>query len=350
VADSSPPGRPHDFAEWDRLIRKELDGTLAGGYAYEILQNGRVVASDQRGFARAPREKVSPSVPMTLFKPAPMASVSKTITAVAMLRLWEEKKGGFSLDDPFWPYVKRLAPHPDPEVTKITIRQLLKHQSGFGKTADLTSHEDLSALLKRPLVRRPGRKFEYLDNNYYIARVVLEQIARESYPRYVRNHVLRPMGITQMKTCCEPHAPMCGYGEADDQSKPGYPFAWDCTRWAGGAGWYGSVDDMARFMHGLRDGNVLSGQAKQILFTDALGFDWEEPGFGKGGDWVFDDNVQEGEVHTAVCYFPDGIEAAMVINAAYAQGPLELLEDTWKQSLVRTGKRASGKRLHPANS
>ncbi len=314
------------------MIHEELDGTVVGGYAYEILQHGKVVVANQHGFARAPWERTDPSLPITIYKTAPLASISKTITAVAMLRLWDEKKGRFSLDDPFWPYVERIAPHPDPAVKKITIRQVLMHQSGLAVAPDVTSHEELASFLQKPLARRPGGKFVYQNNNYYLARVLLEQIAREPYTRYVQNHVLHPMGILHMDTRSESEAPMCGYASPGDKG-PGYQFAWDCTKWAGGAGWYGSVDEMVKFMRGLRTRAVLSERATQMLFDDALGFDWEKPGFGKGGDWVFEDQTGEGEVHTAVCYFPDDIEAAIVINSAYDQGPLELLEDTWRDSL-----------------
>jgi hypothetical protein len=146
------------------------------------------------------------------------------------------------------------------------------------------------------------------------------------------------MGIARMETHSERRSPMCGYGEADSK-EPGYPFAWDCARWAGGAGWYGSVEELAKFMRGLRERKVLSEEATKILFRDALGFDWEEPGFGKAGDWVCPGD-NDGEVHSAVCYFPDDLEAAMVINGAYQPGPLELLEDTWTQS--RRGRRTKG--------
>jgi len=340
---AAAPSQPHDFTVWNRLIHEELDGAVAGGYAYEILQNGKIVAWGQNGFARAPWERLEPAMPLTIFKQAPLASISKTITAVAMMKLWDEKGGRLLLDAPFWPYVKRFAPNPDPAVKKITIRELLMHRSGIARNPDVTTHAELGELLKRPLTHRPGQRFDYQNNNYYIARVVLEQIAHDSYGHYVQKHVLKPMGILHMETRSESEAPMCGYTDADEK-EPGYPFAWDCTRWAGGAGWYGSVHEMAMFIHGLQARTILSEQATRILFHDALGFDWETPCYGKGGDWVFQDQTGSGEVHSAVCCFPDGIEAAMVINSTYDQGPLSLLEDTWEHSRVRIARKPANAR------
>ncbi len=322
---------PHDFAKWNQLIHRELDGNLAGGYAYEILQHGRPVAIGEYGYARAPWEKIDPSVRFTTHKIGPIASVSKTITAVAMLKLWEEKKGSFSLDAPFWPIIRHIVPDPSPSVKRITIRQVLMHRTGFPGFGDISTHRELAKLLHLPLIRRPGEKFDYHNNNYYLARVLIEQLAHDSYPHYVQKHVLTPMGIFDMRTRSERYAPMCGYGDADER-KPGYSFAWDCTKWAGGAGWYGSVNDLARFMRGLREHKVLSEKTTEMLFHDDFGLDWEEPGFGKSGDWVCPEEEINGEVHTAVCYFPDDIEAAIMINGVYEQGPLELLEDTWSAS------------------
>ncbi|HEY2341382.1 MAG TPA: serine hydrolase domain-containing protein, partial [Chthoniobacteraceae bacterium] len=296
----TPAQSPHDFALWRRLIHRELDGTVVGGYGYEILQHGKVVAAEAKGFARAPWEKVDPSVPFTLDKLAPVASVSKTITAVALLKLWDEKKVRFSLDDPIGPILSRVAPNANPAAQRITIRQVLMHKTGFKAGADVVNRRQLADLLHRPLAYRPGAQFQYQDNNYYLARVILEQLSGESYPRYVKKHVLEPMGVTHMATRAERRQPMCGYGDTDGPRQQGFAFNWDCTRWAGGAGWWGSVDELAKFMHGLRERKVLSEKATAMLFDDALGFDWDEPGFGKGGDWVCPSPTIDGEVHSAV--------------------------------------------------
>ncbi len=290
----------------------------------------------EHGFARAPWEKTDPTVPLTVHKIAPIASISKTITAVALLRLWEEKRGAFSLDQPFWPFIRRFVPNPNPAVKRITIRQVLMHRSGFPGHGDIATHKELAQLLRRPLAGDPGTHFDYHNNNYYLARVLIEEIAHESYPRYVQKHVLEPMGIRDMATRSERHGPICGYSDDDaDAGKPGYPFAWDCTRWAGGAGWYGTVDDLIKFMHGLREQKVLSPRATAILFKDALGFDWEEPGFGKGGDWISPEPPWNGEIHSAVCYFPDDLEAALITNGPNDEGTLEMLEDGWAASRRR---------------
>ena len=92
------------------IIHQQCDGKLPGGYAFEVLHKGKVVAKGAEGWARAPWEPDHPSVKWTLDKPMGVASVSKTITAVALLKLWEETDQKFSLDEAFWPHIKAICP------------------------------------------------------------------------------------------------------------------------------------------------------------------------------------------------------------------------------------------------
>ena len=70
-----------------RAMRRETPRRLClRGLAGE----GKVVAKGAEGWARAPWEKEHPSVKWTVDKPMGVASVSKTITAVSLLKLWEE--------------------------------------------------------------------------------------------------------------------------------------------------------------------------------------------------------------------------------------------------------------------
>ena len=110
---------------------------------------------------------------------------------MSLLRLWQETGRRFSLDGPFWPHIKVICPRARDDVRKVTIRQLLQHASGFKKVHDCTSRKNLETLLTQPLAYGPGMHYAYDNNNFYAARLVLEQIGNVKYTFYVKAAVCR---------------------------------------------------------------------------------------------------------------------------------------------------------------
>ncbi len=170
----------------------------------------------------------------------------------------------------------------------MTIRQLLQHKSGFKKVEGCNTPKDLEKLLEQPLEHKPGTNRAYDNNNYYVARLVLEQIGKVEYTAYVQEHVLRPMGITGMETHFEARQPTCGYGKPGSQ-RPGFPYNWDCAKFAGPDGWYASIRDLSRFLVGLRDQKVLCPATTKMMYKDLLGWDISYPGWEKNGGWSWDE-------------------------------------------------------------
>ena len=329
--------RSHDYHQWEKTVREEMGAHLAGGYAYALLDQGKIVASGAEGYARAPREKTDGGLRWTLDKPMGLASVSKTITAVAVLNLWDETGHSFSLDDPFWPHIKRVVPDCGADGRKITIRQLLTHRSGLPHIealGDVITPQKLEKLLKEPLAHKPGEEYSYDNNNFYILRLVIEEISHYSYTAYVKNHVLKPMGIDDMETHFEHDRPTCGYTTVAEK-RPGFPFDWDATPWAGAAGWFGSVDDLGRFLTGLHKHTVLSEEATKILLSENMGWDRGLP-HGKGGDWTWDIPDQyTGGFHSAILLGQDGVDGVLLMNCNYTKHPEDVLVDAWTSSLKK---------------
>ena len=325
---------PHDFDKWARLIHNTYDDKLAGGYAFEVRHGGKIVAAGDHGWARAPWEQQHPSVLFTPDKPMGIASVSKTITTVGLLRLWEETNHGFSIDDPFWPYIRGEFPDASDQVKKITIRQLLTHRSGFDPDIQVFSHKGLKELLAARLAHEPGAVYHYGNNNFYVCRILIEQIGHVRYTQYIKEHVLGPMGIGKMETHFEADAPTCGYGKLGS-TRAGFPFDWQQAGSAGPDGWYGSVADLGRFLNGLREHKVLTEETTQMMFQGLLGWDHSDPCMMKNGAWFWNDLLghRGGELHSVIAHFPDDTDAVMLCNCA-PPIPLEtLVVKCWRESL-----------------
>ena len=129
-------------------------------------------------------------------------SMSKTITAVAALQFIENGKVG--LDDPLERYLRSL-----PYGSSVTVRQLISHTSGIPNPIPLrwvhpaerhgSFDEDaaLAAVLhKHPrLLFAPGSRYAYSNIGYWLLGKVIERASGETFPSYVMERILRPLGI-----------------------------------------------------------------------------------------------------------------------------------------------------------
>lgn len=298
-----PPGPPvrgtkPDPAEIGRCIVDAYQSEVEAGFAYAVVQDGLIQAMGAGGRARAlpdlPVETMDPDDRMTI------ASLSKPLTAVAVMRLIEETT--VDLDDPFYPLISnefdgifvtadyQFLPVPGPGVETITIRNLLNHTSAL--TLELGCNA-LTELLALGLVGTPGTTFSYQNTNFCLLRKVIEHVSGMNYIDYVQTKVLDPSGINGMS--CEPDVflPTLYYNTLN---QPG--FLWggysnSCSAY----GWYGSAAQLAQFMGGFRLESVLSNASTNEMLTSCdvntycLGW-WKTPGifgmdyFWHMGDWI----------------------------------------------------------------
>src|SRR5699024_6421871 len=133
------------------------------------------------------------------------ASVSKTFTAVTILKLKEA--GKLSLNDKVFGKDGILGttygtPPYKQYVTDITVNNLMHMTAGgWGNTgfdpmfsnSQLNGDELLSWILNnRPLEDKPGTEYDYSNVGYFILGKIIEKITGESYAQYVKEAVLKP--------------------------------------------------------------------------------------------------------------------------------------------------------------
>jgi CubicO group peptidase (beta-lactamase class C family) len=120
---------------FDKLMRTFVRGNEIPAAALAVGKQGRLVYA--RGFGYADVRRKEPVQPDSLFR---LASLSKPITAVVVLRLVDQ--GKLKLDD----YVFDLLPHkphlphggqPDSRLKQVTIRQLLQHTGGWDRDVSI---------------------------------------------------------------------------------------------------------------------------------------------------------------------------------------------------------------------
>ena len=187
------------------------------GCAVAIAKHGRLVFA--RGYGWSNVKEGQLVQPNSLFR---IASVSKSITAVAALKLCEEKR--LSLDTRALPILS-YAPLPDQQSTdkrlnNITVKELLQCSAGWnrkasgdpmfcpavGLAAELISpslrpspESAIRYALANPLDFEPGTHHEYSNLSYAILGQLISKVAGASYESYVRQNILQPMGIEDMQ-------------------------------------------------------------------------------------------------------------------------------------------------------
>ncbi len=167
------------------------------GIQYVIVDKAGVLYEQSTGLADLKnRTAMSPGHSMAAF------SMTKTLTAIAVLRLVEQ--GKIELDAP----VSRYYPHPYDQ--KITIRLLLSHTSGISNPIPLRwvhlakehqSFNERSALEtvlaeNAKLKSKPGEKYSYSNINYWLLGSVIEAVTGESYEDYVRANIFRRLKLS----------------------------------------------------------------------------------------------------------------------------------------------------------
>ncbi|MGI5162130.1 serine hydrolase domain-containing protein [Microbispora sp. CA-102843] len=194
-----PDGRPGLTAESvDRYVRDYIRRTDLPGAVVTVVKGDRVVYAAGHGHT-AGGEAITADTPM------PLASLSKSFTALAVLRLADE--GRIDLDAP----VRRYLPEftmADVRAGKITVRQLLQQTSGMSDRTfpelTLPAPDDLKdavAMLRTaPLAAAPGTRMIYHNPNYAVAARLAEVVSGVPFAGFMAATVFTPLGMTSTRT------------------------------------------------------------------------------------------------------------------------------------------------------
>jgi CubicO group peptidase (beta-lactamase class C family) len=203
------------MAWYDNVIPDLMRKYKIPGGAVAVVRDGKLIYA--RGFGYADVENKAPVQPHALFR---LASVSKPITGVAIMKLVED--GKLRLDDRVTPLIADLTPAPgatvDPRWEQITIRHLLTHTGGWDRAVSFdpmfqpaiaaaavnapapASAETIIRYMKgKPLDFNPGEKFVYSNFGYAILGRVIERVTGMPYEPFVRTRVLQPAGATRTR-------------------------------------------------------------------------------------------------------------------------------------------------------
>jgi CubicO group peptidase (beta-lactamase class C family) len=197
----------------DSLIAFMNKWNVPGGQL-AVTKNGKLVYS--RAFGYADREN---KIPINTGNMMRIASVSKSITGVAVMKLIQD--GKVKLSDKALDILNDFAPPngnvKDPRWYDITIEMLLEHLGGFSlehgdrqvtylrKAADAfgtprpaTARQIIEYGMGEMLDFTPGTQYVYSNFGYNILGRIIEKVTGKTYEKYVQDEILAPAGVTDM--------------------------------------------------------------------------------------------------------------------------------------------------------
>lgn len=184
----------------DQLYVQHAVSNHVPGFVYGVVLDGRLIHSLAWG-----ESALEPSRPMTLDTRFRIASMTKSFTALAILKLRDA--GQLSLEDPVSRYIPefRRVQAPAQDSPTITIRHLMKMTAGFPQDDPWGDRRlddpvrALEALVAGGLAfsNPPGVTWEYSNLGYALLGQVVTRASRRPYQEYITREILRPLGMSQ---------------------------------------------------------------------------------------------------------------------------------------------------------
>lgn len=309
------------MARIDRLFTEALRSRALPGASVTIAYDDGSILSKSYGVA-----SLAKGAPVTRHTRFRIGSISKTFTALAVMKLVED--GRLELDEPISSILT------DEELVRrlprsVTVRHLLNHTSGLPDytpaeidakvAAGFVNDADLLAVLTRARSSDPGINWSYSDAAYRLLSFVVGQSSGLPYERYVAEHLAPALGLQSLRFC-GPDDPQqaSGYVSREGELRP--ERAYEIQGLLGEGGLCATADDLAILPARLKSNQWISeASLRQMLAPTRLkggeeiayGFGirkglfgqtrpWGHTGGGPDGSWAAMAHYPEKKVTVAV--------------------------------------------------
>ncbi len=273
-----------ELAVFDKTMKEFMVEHEISAGALAVTYQGRLILAKGYSIGEASAEKVRPD---SLFR---IASISKPITAVAVLGLVEE--GKLQLDEKITDILD-MSPAPggtaDPRLKDVTILHLLQHLGGWDRDKAFDpmfqdrriSQElqvelpiDTSHIIKfmngQKLQHEPGTVYAYSNYGYCLLGRVIEKRTGMEYGEYVKEEILKPLQINNMRLARSKLADRaCGEVKYDSETRSPYG-TFNMENLDAHGGWLASAVDLACFAAAFDDEShcpILSKDSIERMFA-----------------------------------------------------------------------------------
>ncbi len=296
-----------DYRRIDRALKGFVRDQRVAGASVLVWQGGR-----ERYFGAAGFADLEAGRPFTRDTLVQIFSMTKPVTGVALMQLWEQ--GKFRLDDPLAQYLPEFAAIRvyagvdaagnailRPPTRPILIRDILRHTAGFAYhdapgvvgqillaedplSLDNTLSEFGHRLGRVPLLHHPGAQWNY-SAAVDVQALLIERLSGQPYAEFVRQHIFGPLGMRETGWAQPPSARgrlARIYEERNGALVPMNDIEWLAPNFdskpltMGGSGLVSSSADYLRFARmllgrGMLDGvRIIKPSTLALMTTDQL--------------------------------------------------------------------------------
>ena len=187
------------FPVIEKIYREYAEKNHFPGYAFGIVLDGKLIFKGSGGYTDI--IKKIPATTQSMFR---IASMSKSFTAMAILKLRDE--GKLKLDDPVYLYIPAIKGQKlTTDGPEITVRNLLSHAAGFpednpwGDRQLAKSDADLIAMIKKGISfsNDPGLTYEYSNMGFAMLGYIIKKVTGIPYSEYIAKNIWQPLGMNQ---------------------------------------------------------------------------------------------------------------------------------------------------------
>lgn len=320
------------------------------GAAVSIVQGDEVVYEKAYGKANIEKAQIF-TTDDTYFS---IASITKTFTAMAIMKLVEE--GKINLEEDICTYVPTLKienPYPEP----VTVKQLLTHTAGidssytedlsYEKTNNEARHNLLNLINKRgvKVVNRPGEAVAYSSYGMVLLGVIVEEVSGMSCEAYFKTHIFLPLEMAHTSILSPEVERLQGYIYQGEKLMPSELKGYFNLYPEGGI--VSNVADMTHYLIMLlgegkyKDKKIIEADTIKEMLTTKASFDEAVPGMGYGFAEYENDGVRsmghagyapDGTLSELVIFSESQIGTFMVVN----QGSNSNIQADFREAFVKT--------------
>ena len=274
----------------DSMIRQEMDDKQLPAFSIALVDGNQIVWA--QGFGYQDPDKKIPATAHTVYR---VGSVSKLFTDIGIMQMVEA--GKINLDAPVSQYIPDFYPQ-NRFAKPITLRELMSHRSGLLREPPVGNYFDpteptleatVRSMNSTQLVYEPGTHSKYSNAGIAVVGYTLQEMNHQSFPEYLRQAVLAPLGMNESAFAAEP--------DLRRNLAKAYMWSYDGTKFpaptfqlglAPAGCMYSTVTDLAQFLMVLFNGGrtpkaqVLRPETLEQMWTPQFAKPGEKKGFGLG--------------------------------------------------------------------
>jgi CubicO group peptidase (beta-lactamase class C family) len=263
------------------------------GFAVVLVDHDRVTFVKAFGI-----ESIFGGSPFTVDAVCPVGSLTKSFTALAVVQL--ARRGALDLDAPVVKYVPWFRTSDRERSDRITVRMVLNHTSGLPSldtwafeegSTEQAMEQAIRTFRGRKTSREPGQAFEYSNEGYTVAGLIIHQVTGKSYCNYLQSALLDPLKMERSaadEEGLERLQALTGHSPGIDRALPSR-FSYVAAAAPSGGTLACSARDLGRYLIALinqgrvGDVQVIARDALDEMMTPAVDFPCPVS-FDDGGD------------------------------------------------------------------